>query len=1169
MASKFWVGGNSTWDATAGSKWASTSGGAGGQPIPAAADDVFLDNGTGHGNVTISVAAVCRSLDLTGYVGTLTMSANLTLGTSTVIAGGQALKCPSSGWTFAWTAGTLAYTGSSSTIATLTFGGIFGSASMPFGVTSNGGGVQFLDSAAGFSTFNHSQGKVDFNGKNQTFSSTFQSTSGNTRNLLLGSAVITLSGTNGVSLSTNGTPSWSLASGTFKFTGTTAQAFAGGGVSTFGTVEFDLGSTNTAIATISGANTFTNLKIIGGVTGTQNQANFPSGVTQTVTGTLTITGGDSGHRCFIIASLLGGAATLALSGATLAITDADIMDITVTGLTLTGTRLGDCGGNTGITFDSPRTLFWVGGTGAASATTHWSTSSGGSSGSNPPLPQDTFTFDNNSFSAGSQTATIDVARVGSWTMGSGGSAVTNTPTIAISNTLPALNLLGSITWAGTWTFTSNSITWNLRGRSSFTINSNAKTMTTVPINVQAPGGTYTLAGNLLTTGAFTFTAGTFALSNFTMGNTGLVSSTGALTRALTMGTGNWSIAGTGSGAWTNSGSAFTVTYSTGAIAFTGASGTHAITSNGVSMPGVLVNAAGNTAQLADTYSTTQAITVTSGTFDFNGQTATVGSISMTGATTRVITFGAASVTVTGAITVSGSGFTWTAGTSTVTVNSTTGATYALSTITMNNFVITMTAAQKYSLTGAFTTANMTVNSASQGLLVLTHAVTITVTSTFTAVAASQAARLTIFGDVATGTTATISAAVVSITDVEFSDVTGAGAGTWSGTRIGSGSGNNSGITFTTAQPQFRIGAGGNWSDSTKWSQSSGGSNNGRVPLAQDNVTFDSGNSGNITADMPYLGKTLTVGGTSTISAINNLNNWVILSYCGITGDLVCTTTIPSSAGSIGFIGRVTQNVTGTGNMCGLVNWQASTVKLLANYTTGQNVCCGAPGNTGATFDMNGFNLSTSNVVLGLASSGDTFKSSGGTLTITGSGINILGTALELGGGTMTLDTVNITDSAAATKTLAVLGGSFTSGFATINTLNFTGSGAGSILAIHSQTIFSTEAADGLTISNFNISDGCAVYFHHTQTGTSIVNLTYIGTPANLVAGNNSFRSTLLHTQATVTITGTVKLRYVLSIDVVFTGASAPVTLWDGFNFGNNSGINFRNSWVTKVQAIST
>ena len=83
MAFRYWVGGNSTWDATVGTKWALTSGGVGGLAVPTSSDAVFLDNGTGHGNVTVGIAAVCASLDCTGYTDTLTINT----GTSITVSG--------------------------------------------------------------------------------------------------------------------------------------------------------------------------------------------------------------------------------------------------------------------------------------------------------------------------------------------------------------------------------------------------------------------------------------------------------------------------------------------------------------------------------------------------------------------------------------------------------------------------------------------------------------------------------------------------------------------------------------------------------------------------------------------------------------------------------------------------------------------------------------------------------------------------------------------------------------------------------------------------------------------------------------------------------------------------------------------------------------------------
>jgi len=88
MAARYWVGGTATWDGTAGTKWALTSGGAGGQAVPTSADTVFFDANSGANTVTIgSGTSVCSTLTLTGFTGTLAFGTNsITVsGTNTTI----------------------------------------------------------------------------------------------------------------------------------------------------------------------------------------------------------------------------------------------------------------------------------------------------------------------------------------------------------------------------------------------------------------------------------------------------------------------------------------------------------------------------------------------------------------------------------------------------------------------------------------------------------------------------------------------------------------------------------------------------------------------------------------------------------------------------------------------------------------------------------------------------------------------------------------------------------------------------------------------------------------------------------------------------------------------------------------------------------------------------
>lgn len=77
MASRFWVGGTGTWDASDTTHWAATSGGAGGQSVPGASDTVTFDASSGGGTVTVSHASnTITSLTMSAFTGTLDFATN-------------------------------------------------------------------------------------------------------------------------------------------------------------------------------------------------------------------------------------------------------------------------------------------------------------------------------------------------------------------------------------------------------------------------------------------------------------------------------------------------------------------------------------------------------------------------------------------------------------------------------------------------------------------------------------------------------------------------------------------------------------------------------------------------------------------------------------------------------------------------------------------------------------------------------------------------------------------------------------------------------------------------------------------------------------------------------------------------------------------------------------
>lgn len=89
MAARYWVGGTANWDATAGTKWALTSGGVGGQAVPTSSDDVFFDAASGAVTVTSTVGVSCLSINFTGFTGTFAGSTTFHIGGNVTLGSGM------------------------------------------------------------------------------------------------------------------------------------------------------------------------------------------------------------------------------------------------------------------------------------------------------------------------------------------------------------------------------------------------------------------------------------------------------------------------------------------------------------------------------------------------------------------------------------------------------------------------------------------------------------------------------------------------------------------------------------------------------------------------------------------------------------------------------------------------------------------------------------------------------------------------------------------------------------------------------------------------------------------------------------------------------------------------------------------------------------------------
>jgi hypothetical protein len=89
LASRFWVGGTGTWDASDTTHWASSSGGAGGASVPGTGDTVTLNSSSGGGTVTVNTTVAVTSITMDSFAGTVdfaTNNNNVTLSGNNVLA---------------------------------------------------------------------------------------------------------------------------------------------------------------------------------------------------------------------------------------------------------------------------------------------------------------------------------------------------------------------------------------------------------------------------------------------------------------------------------------------------------------------------------------------------------------------------------------------------------------------------------------------------------------------------------------------------------------------------------------------------------------------------------------------------------------------------------------------------------------------------------------------------------------------------------------------------------------------------------------------------------------------------------------------------------------------------------------------------------------------------
>jgi hypothetical protein len=515
MANRYWVGDPSDiWDGTAGSKWATTSGGGGGASVPTTADDVFFDaasNGTSGTVVTIGTGNTgAKSINCTGFTRTITGTAAITVAGSVTLVAGM---------TYTHT-GTVTISGT----GTLTTAGKTFSA-----VTVNGSGITVtLDGALNISTraITITQGTFDTAGFAVT-AGILSSSNSNIRTITLGSSTVTLSASGPVDFTTS--TNLTFNAGTSQINISNVDPYVVGGGRTFYNVSFT--STSAGTRAMAGVNTFNNLTLTASGLGMSQLSLLAN---QTVSGTFTCAGTSVSQRGFVRSDTTG--TTRTLTCAAVSATDCDFRDITIAGAAapISPTRGGNCGGNSGITFPAAKTVYRVGTNVTWVGSSSWALTSGGAgSNNNFPLAQDTAVIDNATTLTG--TLALAIYNIGALDA----SARTTGITLNHNN---AANRYGSYTLGSGVTVSGNQAQ-TFSGRSTMVFTSAGKTIT-FPLVVDAPSGTFRLGGDYTASQTITHNRGTFDAFNYNLTCT-IFDSNNSNTRTITMGSGLWTLSGTG------------------------------------------------------------------------------------------------------------------------------------------------------------------------------------------------------------------------------------------------------------------------------------------------------------------------------------------------------------------------------------------------------------------------------------------------------------------------------------------------------------------------------------------------------------------------------------------------------------------------------------------------
>lgn len=468
-----------------------------GTPSEVQAVDFYVTSGSYA--ITFGSNPVVRTLDFTGYSGAWTGGTSVTAYGSFILSSSMTVGTFTS-YNFLATSGSWVYNQN---------GRVLSGASSPnvtFGAATVSTATYDIQSALNINgSLTLQSCTLNTNNYTITIGVNFSSTSSNTRTINFGSSTVSIGGNFSVSSATG-----------LTFNAGTSAITLGGAAPTFSTpglTFYNVSFTNITITAVifNGTNTFNNLSFPGR-TGTAGISLVTFGGNQTVNGTLTLgAGANEVYRTFLRSSIQGTQRTITAAAITAGFDYLDFRDIVIAGAIapIAPPSAGDCGNNGGITFPSPKTVYFA----SSNASTLWgsglwaATPGGAVSLTNFPLAQDTATFDSNSRPTVNGVVTIDA----SWNIGSlNMSARTANMTLSgASNVNPVF--YGNVTLGtgvSSISFTSGSISFS--GPANRTLSSAGKTW---PFATLIGGGTLTLQDSFTVSGTLTLSSGTLDINS--------------------------------------------------------------------------------------------------------------------------------------------------------------------------------------------------------------------------------------------------------------------------------------------------------------------------------------------------------------------------------------------------------------------------------------------------------------------------------------------------------------------------------------------------------------------------------------------------------------------------------------------------------------------------------